>query len=209
MPLFQNIPIDDGQIGIWQFAETSDELMNQIQLTDSERTELGKYSFEKRKIEWLSVRLMLKQIIGPNFSIDYTLAGKPLLKHDRYRFLSVTHARNYAAVIVHERFEVGIDLEHSGRNYNYISKRYLSDQEMERTNGNALMQCLYWCAKEAVFKVVPDEGVDFRADILISPFNPEKDQNFPARYTRSGFINEYTLYFRIFDQYGLVWVVGS
>ncbi len=207
MALIQTIAVDGGQIGIWQFSETADELFVQIQLTGLEKAELSKYSYEKRKTEWLAVRVMLRQLIGSDFLIKYSEFGKPILTHSKYKYLSITHAREYAAVFVHESHEVGIDLECISRNYNPIEKRYLSTEEQKKVNGNPLLQCLYWCAKEAVFKVVPHDGVEFKEEILIQAFDLESEGSFSANFVHKDDQRDFQLSYILLENYGLVWVV--
>ncbi len=207
MALIQTIAVDGGQIGIWQFSETADELFVQIQLNDSAKAELAKYSYEKRKTEWLAIRVMLSQLIGSDYSISYSELGKPILSHPKYNFLSITHAREYAAVFIHERHEVGIDLECISRNYSPIAKRYLSQEELKHVQGNPLLQCLYWCAKEAIFKVVPHDGIEFKEDIRIQAFNPENEGSFSAKFLHQDDQRDFQLNYILLENYGLVWVV--
>ena len=207
MGLFRTITVDGGLIGIWQFSENSEELLKQIQLTDSEKEELSKYSFYKRKVEWLAIRILIGQLIGSDYSLTYAETGKPILTDPKYHFLSISHARDFAAVLVHESCEVGIDLENIDRNYKSIEKRYLSVEELACVQGKPLLQCLYWCAKEAIFKVVPHDGVEFKEEIRIHPFKVESNGQFAASYLHLDDQHDFQLNYEVFDHYGLVWVI--
>jgi hypothetical protein len=95
------------------------------------------------------------------------------------------------------------------RNYNAIGKRYLSDEELADVGQLPLLQCLYWCAKEAIFKLVPDEGVEFREQIHISSFNPEKENRFIARFKSKSEEFVLQLQFLTFSEHGMVWVTDD
>jgi len=208
MPLFKTIPVTNGLIGVWELNETSDKLLEVFSPEEIADPDFQKYTYEKRKVEWLASRLMLKQLIGADFKISYSETGKPILRHNKYKQLSISHSRNFAVIFVHESRDIGIDIESLTRNYKSIEKRYLSDAELLQVNQNPILQCLYWCAKEAIFKLVPDQGVEFREQILVSPFNPETENCFPATFISNNQQTEYQLHYIIFSDHGMVWVTS-
>jgi 4'-phosphopantetheinyl transferase len=208
MPLFKTITQAAGVIGVWQLSETLNELLPFF--SDQELNDLGylRYTHEKRKIEWLATRLLIKLLIGTDFTISYAESGKPILNHARYKNISISHSRYFAAVFIHEEHQVGLDIEDSARNYNSIEKRYLSDEELLHVSKNPLLQCLYWCAKEAIFKLVPDHDIEFRNQIHISPFNPEQEDRFQVKFKSEKGDSIHELQFQIFEGHCLVWVAS-
>ena len=206
MPLYKKITLPGGLIGVWQLTETASSLFQYFSPEEYENPEFKKYKYEKRQVEWLVTRVLLKQLIGSNSTISYSKAGKPIITHNRYKHISISHSRYFLVVFVHEYGEVGIDIEDMTRNYNTIEKRYLSDVERIAVNKKPLLQCLYWCAKEAVFKLVPAEGVEFKNQIQITSFNPEAESQFPARYIDGKNYCDYQLHFLTFADHGMVWV---
>jgi hypothetical protein len=206
MALFKIISLPRGQIGVWQLTESLADLMSCFSSDELGNSDFRKYSFEKRKIEWLATRVLLKKIIGSEFSVTYAETGKPVLSHDKYKYLSISHSQNFVAVYLHEDCDVGIDLESKVRNYYAIEKRYLSASELEQTGGNPVLQCLYWCAKEAIFKMVPYEGLEFREHIHIRPFNPEQNDRFSGSFNYGNETIDYQLNFQIFENHCMVWV---
>jgi 4'-phosphopantetheinyl transferase EntD len=209
MPLFKTIVVESGLIGIWQMSETSGDLSVHFLAQELENPEFLKYSFENRKVEWLTTRILIKQLIGPDFSIRYSEAGRPILTHPKYKYLSISHSRYFVTVFVHEKYPVGIDIEDMSRNYTAVKKRYLSDEELAFVADSTTLQCLYWCAKEAIFKLVPHEGIEFREQIHISNFNPEFDDHFSSRFINDGEEFNFQLQFQIFNNHGLVWVTDQ
>lgn len=206
MPLFKTIPIPDGLIGLWKFAETSGDLLPYFSLIDLADPAFLKYSHEKRKVEWLATRVLINQIIGPEFSISYLNTGKPILKHDQFKHISISHSRDFAAVILHEHLNVGIDIEETTRDYTRIEKRYLSDLEIRQTDKNPQLQCLYWCAKEAIFKMVDDEGIEFRQQIHIIP---EPENQYSAKFISGNKESTYKLHHQLISEHCMVWVADE
>lgn len=200
--------ISGGLIGVWQLTETSTDLLSGFSTEELADPAFQQYTHEKRKIEWLATRILMKQLIGPDFTISHAETGKPILNHSKFRHLSISHSCDHAAVILHEHLNVGIDIENMTRNFLPIEKRYLSEAELVQVNKNPRMQCLYWCAKEAVFKLVHDEGVEFKQQIHISPFNPELEDQFSARFMSGNQESIYQLHFQIFSDDCMVWVTG-
>lgn len=209
MPLYKTITIPDGLIGVWLLTETSIDLFPNFFPEELADPAFLNYTHEKRKVEWLATRVLIKQLIGPDFSITYSETGKPILNHARYKHLSISHSRDFAAVILHKNLNVGLDIENITRNYNPIEKRYLSEDELIQVNKKPRMQCLYWCAKETIFKLVPDDGIEFRRQIHISPFNPELENEFSARFIAKNRKLSYQLHFQTFSDHCLVWVTDE
>lgn len=209
MPLFKTIAIPDGQIGIWQLTETAAGLLPFFSAEELADPTFRQYTHEKRKVEWLAIRLVLKRMIGPDFSISYSGTGKPILHHRAYKHLSISHSRDFAAVMIHEYLDVGLDIESMNRNYLPVEKRYLSETELTEVNRNTQLHCLYWCAKEAIFKLVPENGIEFRDQIHISSFDPRHANEFTALFTSGTEQRHYRLHFQTFDDHGLVWVVNE
>lgn len=208
MPLFKTISVTGGLIGVWELAEKPDDLFSEFTPEELADPTFQQYNYEKRKVEWLATRILLKQLIGPDFSISYSEHGKPILNHPKFKHLSISHSREFASIFVHEHLPVGLDIENQNRNYNSIIKRYLSEAEMKQTGNNPLLQCLYWCAKEAIFKLVTEDGIEFKEQILISPFDPATETRFRARFISGNTETAYQLHFINFSDQCMVWVTA-
>ena len=205
MPLYKTISVTGGLIGIWKFAEPVSELRKAFSEEELNDPNFRKYSFEKRQAEWLATRLLIRQLIGAEYKIEYLQTGKPVIIHHHYKHLSISHSREFAVVLLHERCNVGIDIEDISRDYNRIEKRFLSEPELLFVAKNKVLQCIYWCAKEAVFKLVEEDGIDFKRQILI-----KGDQNnLTARYSGDQEILHFPLFTDTFENNCLVWVIGN
>jgi phosphopantetheinyl transferase len=205
MPLFKTIPIPNGLIGLWKFEETTADLLPEFSGEELSDPAFLKYTHEKRKVEWLTTRVLIRQLIGSDYMISYLDSGKPILTHNQYKHISISHSRDFATVILHEHLNVGIDIEETTRDYNRIEKKYLSDIELIQTNKDPQLQCLYWCAKEAIFKLVDDEGVEFRQQIHIIP---EPENQYFAKFMSGKQESSYKLHHQFISEHCLVWVTN-
>jgi 4'-phosphopantetheinyl transferase len=208
MPLFKTIEISGGLLAVWHITESSEELLSFFSPEEIADPTFQKFTYEKRKAEWMAIRILLRQMIGSGFEITYTEARKPIIRHPDYQHISITHSSDFAAVIIHQQMSGGIDIESINRNYARITKRYLSDYELKQVGDIPLLQCIYWCAKEAVFKLVGEEGVDFRKQIEVIAFDPEQDI-FTARFVSGNQERICQLQYATFNQHCLVWICNN
>lgn len=208
MPLFKSITVPNGLLSVWRITETSGELLSFFSPEEIADPAFQKFTYEKRKTEWLAIRVLLKQMIGVAFEISYSESGKPILAHPDYHYISISHSRDFAAVYIHRHYSVGIDIESTTRNYALVKKKYLSETELKQVDESTWLQCIYWCAKEAVFKLVEEEGVDFRKQIEVIDFNPEQN-TFVARFVSGTRETSYHLKYSTFNEHCMVWVCSD
>lgn len=90
------------------------------------------------------------------------LFGKALSK-DGSRYISISHTRGYVAVALHSSCEVGMDIEQYGTRVRKVASRFIrSDEEPAMMEGDEVYALLlHWSAKEALFKLMGVEEVDF------------------------------------------------
>lgn len=208
MPLFKTIPTINGWISIWQILETPEELLCFFTPEELDNQDFSRFTFEKRKTEWLATRVLLKHLIGNSFSISYTESGKPVLSHPVYHHISISHSREFAAVFIHQNREIGIDIESRNRNYAPILKKYLSDGELCHIKDDNSIPCLYWCAKEALFKMVEEQGIDFKKQFEIVSVDPVQNVLL-ARYNSSQQQCTYRLKYTALNDHFMVWVMND
>lgn len=161
--------INDSELVIWRMEETLDEL-KQLSLHHYDH-ELEGISNEVRKKERILSRYLLETLLGKVVNVHYEASGKPIM--DGVNF-SISHTKNYVAVIVGSN-TVGIDIEHKSDRIFRVTEKIMSKDELETLNSltsdaektsifSAEAQkfaLLCWCAKETVFKMIDEIGVDF------------------------------------------------
>ena len=187
MPLYQQFSDCKGgcKIAIWQIVESEEELVAPLSngrvLLEEARQ---RFKAAGRRIEWLAVRRLMHQL-GIASPIAYLPSGKPYLKDDK-RHITISHTRGYAAVAISETNPIGLDIEQRTDKVCRVQHKFLSPEEKsllpsEKKNVEALL--IIWTAKEAMFKLVDKEGIDFAEHFHLDPFTVAPAGECTARET--------------------------
>lgn len=168
MPLAREINIDHGLLLLWELTEDLEWLKAQFPLVQTDPT-FHSLRNTKRQKEWLSIKMMLKHIGCTDLTVSYTNNGQPQIKHAHYQHISISHSNQLAGIFLHPNKPVGLDIESLNRNFSSIEKKYLSPQEIELVQKHENWHCLFWCAKEAVYKIAGIPGIHFANQITLIP----------------------------------------
>ena len=173
MPLCRTYRKGELVVGVWKVEETIGQLRSMFKDFSLYESDLQKFKAEKRQLEWLAVRVLLKELLGEEKVIDYLPSGKPFLK-DRSACVSFSHTCGYVAVAVHPTKEVGIDIEQYGNRVSRLASRFVREDEMQsvRAGNEIYALLLHWSAKETMFKLMNQSDVDFLDHLHILPFIP-------------------------------------
>jgi phosphopantetheinyl transferase len=178
---------------VYNVSESIDELYQQLNFVDVE--EFSKLVSDKRKREYLGVRVALKQLLGIEKQIVYNEEGKPTLFDGSYH-ISVSHSANWIAVIAHPTRTVGIDIEVPTEKMKKLFKRFLNETEQKELSNceNLTQLMLAWSGKEALYKIIGIEAVDFANQLHIFPFEIKGEGIFTAKHipTKREFQLQYT-----------------
>ena len=170
MPLILLKHIEEGQLGLWEISEELEELIQFAHLSEADKASYSEISALHRKKEWLAVRALLNKLDSQSPRINYHGDGRPHLETGEFQ-ISISHTKGFVAVLLHKTASPGIDIELSSRDVERVASRFLSDQEMEAcSNGSPYtnrMRLIHWCAKEAIFKMIPLSNIQFSTDISI------------------------------------------
>jgi len=208
MPAIKKISFRQGIAGIWRISETPDELAQIVALLPGDADVYNRFKHPRRKAEFLAVRALLAELTGENLQVVYTEAGKPQLPGAGWQ-ISISHSSGLAALIL-GRGKVGIDVESLGRPLEKIEKKFLSEQEIAFVKNSEFPEkvlLLCWCAKEAVFKLVDDSGIDFREQIEIDPFQINDGGIIQAVYKNSDGECKIQLNYTFIENNALAWCV--
>ncbi len=166
---------DDCLFGIWEIQETYDELLSQIHLFPGEKERLMGFGSEARQIEFLSVRVLLKNLIGVSGPIVYNDQRKPYLHQSDFR-LSISHSRTLTAIMISKSKKIGLDLEYMSHKISEIEHRFINDDEYITDIPEKRRYHLYihWCAKEALYKLCDKQDISFKKNLTIEPFEPDE-----------------------------------
>jgi phosphopantetheinyl transferase len=193
-------------LGVWKIEEDLDTLLGLVSLDNDEKKKYKGFSSSSRKLEFLSVRALLSELIGKEAKIVYNKNNKPFLK-DGSRFISISHSHKLTAILLSTNEKVGIDLEYMSSNIAAIAFKFLNWREkVTRENENRRYHLyLHWCAKEALYKICDKEGISIRKNITIEPFTV-KDSGEIKGHVHTDKINEtFDLYYSKYDNYAIAW----
>ena len=153
--------------------DSSEKLLEFLGCKEMYRIPLQQITAEHRKREWLTVRILLKELLQEEKEIAYTSSGQPYLTDHSYH-ISISHTKGYVAVILDKYHPVGIDIEQVSPRIHKIYKRFVNAEEelyLSRENETVHL-LLYWSAKESIFKALGEEGVSFQTQLHIGAFSP-------------------------------------
>lgn len=205
--------ITGGWLGFWEISEDTGELLEWLNPQEEELEHFSNFRNEQRKKEWLAARLLLRQMAGPDASIKYTTRGKPILEGAE-GFISISHTSGGVVIFLHPTCQPGIDIESVDRNVEGPAKKFLSEGELIdcTVNGQLVNKelILRWCAKEAVFKMIPNSDIDFSHQIrCVSPPSTSMEGNLHAFFRESGSTIRIPLQYKIIGNLVIVWGVLS
>lgn len=170
MPVLKFFDKEDYSVGIWEMTEKLQDLLSHYPVGETEMKEIEKFRGEKRRREYLTVRLLLMQMTGGKKRIAYEGSGKPFLP-DSESHISISHSQALTVIIL-SSVPAGIDTEVNSRDAEKIAPRFLSDRELIWTSeaqDPCLARIFCWSCKESVYKMMGIPGIQFRENILVEP----------------------------------------
>lgn len=175
------LKLSEPRVLVKEFTQSLDGMLEQYALSDVERTEFDRLATPKRKREYLGVRILLSELTGQKACIRYDANGKPWLADGGFH-ISISHSGNYMAAIAHPESPVGIDIECPTNKIGKLYKRFLGETEqLDLSDGKDACQLLIaWSAKEALYKIIGKEAVDFANHLQIFPFEVKQQGEITA-----------------------------
>ncbi len=150
-----------------------------LTLTAPEQNDLDGIRHPAQRIEWLACRMAVRQLVegqGLAYAGLYKDAfGKPHLVGLPCS-VSLSHTGGWAAAVLHRSRPVGIDIEPIRDQFQRVVPRVLSPSEIAHANGDSSRLAVYWCAKEALYKLYGKRHLTFREHLHVEPFADGADQ---------------------------------
>lgn len=211
MGLYSRRTLDNGaEICVWEITEDEDELYRICApIPNDELEELQILRSPERRKEKLAVRALLNTMFPEKLYLGHHDNGKPYLQNSAIE-ISISHCSRFVAIIAHPEDSVGIDIESLDRDFSAVEKKALSEEEIDDlTDRNHNLQlAIYWCAKEAIYKRMSRNGVDFAEQINIEKFTPHEEGELEAVFIHDdGDEDSFELNYEIFDNHLMVWLV--
>ena len=193
-------------LAIWQITESHDELQAMLPseiLTDAE---LASISHPQKQIEFFCSRLVIKHLANSldvkYLGIKKDEHGKPYLAGSKWQ-ISITHTSKYVAAVMHPSESLGVDMEKPSEKIRRIAHKFLSETERTEAEDDIEKLCVYWSAKEALYKLYGRRKVIFNENLYVFPFLKQQVKIL-SRLKINNIDEEYSIYIEKIDGYILV-----
>ena len=172
MPLLLTKKIDAHTwLGIWQLQEPEADLYAALPPHADVSALEGKVH-PRRRQEWLASRVLVYRLLQNFTSEPLVLArteeGMPFFPGNPLH-VSITHSPRLAAVILSDIYKVGIDIELITPKALRVADKFLTEAEKEHTASDETKTCLYWSAKETLYKLYSRKRLLLRENLLLRP----------------------------------------
>jgi|TARA_B100000795_G_scaffold39618_1_gene26063 phosphopantetheinyl transferase len=172
MALYKTLTVNKvTKVLIWKIEESISKLQEGIFLSENSTTRLNSMKSQLHQRGFLSIRHLLKEVGYTDADLIYDEFGKPHLKNGK--FISITHSFTFTAIIVSDKFHVGIDIEKQREKILKIAHKFTPFEEYKTiANVDALISKLtiVWGAKESLYKIYGKKKLLFLHHIYIEDF---------------------------------------
>ncbi|MCC9137905.1 4'-phosphopantetheinyl transferase family protein [Pontibacter silvestris] len=173
MPLLETRPLSHHTLlGIWELTEEPDQLLPLLPSHLKIATEVLSKVHHRRQKEWLASRVLAYRLLQHFTNAPLLLQkddnNRPYFSDHRFH-LSITHSPKLAAVIVSDKHEVGIDIELISPKALRVADKFLSKAESEFTGRDETSTCLFWSAKETLYKMYSRRKLTLKENLFIKP----------------------------------------
>lgn len=165
---YKKVWSDQKQLQVWRIEESENYFINLLNWVPKEKALFDSLK-GSRKIEWLASRFMICTMLNlPDTSyIIKDEFGKPYIKNSKIK-ISVSHTDGYAAVVISNSSNPGIDIQKKVDKIYRIAHKYLNTNQLEQIPEDIKLQVLHiqWGAKEALYKAYGRKKLDYIAHIF-------------------------------------------
>lgn len=168
MPLIFKKNVGESLLVLWKITESEDELRSLVSKSDI----VGAETMQSvaRRCERLAWRALLRQFL-PDAVIEYNAVGAPVLTSHNNVFISVSHSSSVAALAISSR-PCAVDIESVKRDVSRVSRRYTNETEIALSDSsNAIFYTAVWCAKETLYKLSGQKGLNIQHDLTVIDCN--------------------------------------
>lgn len=160
-------------ITLWKIEEDVNFFLKYLSIKEEDLEICSNATHPMKQLEWLASRTCVKYTVGlleHNYQgIEKDEHNNPYLSEIK-GFVSLSHTSDYTVVIVSLVEEVGIDIERISDKLSRVAPKFLSDSEQLFAGDDLFKMCIYWCAKESLYKWYGKKNLSFKDNIFIQPF---------------------------------------
>lgn len=190
-------------LGIWEIDEHIELLANQFE-TIPEQPAIKTL---KRKKEFIATRLLLDAMYA-GVAIGYHTTGKPYLLNDDCA-ISISHSKNIVCILLNKTNNVGFDVQFASPKISRIKEKFMSATELATLNATNETDALhlYWCAKEALYKLTGEESIDFIKHLFVASFPNIDSGKTKGTISKDDNKTEVMLWYQKLNDYYLVYTI--
>jgi 4'-phosphopantetheinyl transferase len=168
-------------LGMWKVEEDESYFRSRLNIYENEEQILQKISHPQKRLEWLSSRLCLKELLKIQHKVESLNAptGQPYLSDHSFK-ISYSHSNMYSGAIASSEYPVSIDIEDMQKQRNpktcYL---FMHPDELAHYQalGDIRVFFLIWSAKETLYKIYAKKGIVFKENLLINPERVQLQEN--------------------------------
>ena len=180
---------DGVRYAVWHVTETYEELATLM--TDGHKIlaqAKSQFKSESRIKEWVAVRVLLHSMLGSNGHIAYLSNGAPHLvgTHDE---ISISHTKGYVCIALSNKKKVGIDIERLSNKVERVKSHFIGEDEP--CECSLVKMHLIWSAKEAIYKLLQINGLNFKKDIRVKDFTESSHGTFTTYHKEQAYETNY------------------
>ena len=197
---------NDTTLGLLETNVSTEELLESLDWSQRRLADFRSLQSEKKKKEWLGVRLLLKKIFKDQpFQLSHDEQGKPVLTEGAFN-ISISHSGKYIGVLINQNLPVGIDIQEFKSNIDKGTGLFMSEKELLESGWklNTRVLHVYWGAKEAIYKLIGSKETNIKTDIYIFPFDYRSFGKIKGVYKQDKVIH---LKYELSENYVLVYSV--
>lgn len=192
--------------GIWKMEEDPGLLLSQLENKQDLVDFFQTVTSSARILERIAVRVLLKALLGNEKTINYHPNGKPYFE-DQSINISISHTKDYVAVILSQSPLLGIDVEYISDRVKRIRRRFVSESEYIDPENETVHLLLHWSGKETMYKALSKEEIDLIDNFHIQKFTPEKEGFFEAFETFTEDKLQFKIRYIVTDDYVVTFTI--
>lgn len=138
----------------------------------------------RREAETEATRLLTVTVLGSSAIVAHHPSGAPFIEGDEKLKISISHSRHHCLLAVGSGVNaIGVDIEEPRDQLLRVRDRFLAPAEatcvdLLPTPSQLTMLCIYWTAKEAVYKAASTAGLGLKEiKVSLGSDEPEKITN--------------------------------
>jgi 4'-phosphopantetheinyl transferase EntD len=192
---------------VFKIEESNEFFIQNIDFTEHDKSELNSIKYAEKQRQWLASRYLLKNATNVNRTLYVKKSdlGKPHFTNHEAHF-SITHSKDYVAIIYSENDLVAIDIEKIQTKISRIKAKFLHPSDFEQGD-NMENLTIIWSAKEAIYKYFHTKDIySFKEHIAITNIH---ENSLTARINLPDSIQNLNLQFRRIEDIVLVYYIHN